>query len=75
LLSANDGHDISISEDDQLICLKPDNNQLENVRFFYGCGMPEQQMKKEAGTSRKLPLYQYTEFFEQETMISYGVQF
>jgi len=63
-----------MSEDGQLICSRPDNSPLK-AKFFYGCGMPETQMKEEAGTSRRSPLYKFMEFFGQETMTSYGVQF
>ena len=70
-----EGHDVSIDSNDQLICKNPQGELLQDIHFFYACGLPEDQIKQDGGDKRKKILYQFVKFFGKEEMERFGVQF
>jgi len=42
----------------QLVCRKG-GEEFKNVHFFFGCGLPEELMKKELGQNRELVVYKF----------------
>lgn len=74
-LRGTSGYRVTIKDGD-LVALRPDGSDLsQNVHFFYGCGLPEQEIKDHAGIARKKPLYKFLRFFGREEMEKYGVLF
>jgi hypothetical protein len=70
------GHIVALVDKKTLLMTDPHGHKLENVFFYYACGLPEKSQRALAGTARKeIALYQKVRFIFQEQLAAFGVQF
>ena len=74
-LRGQEGFEISINEENNLLQKDPSGNPLNDIHYFYGCGKKQDEIKTEAGIKRKSPIYGFIKFFGQEQMENFGVKF
>ena len=74
-LRGQDGFEVAIDKENNLVQNDPSGNRLSNIHYFYGCGRKQDDIKTEAGTKRKSPTYGFIKFFGQEEMGKFDVKF
>jgi hypothetical protein len=58
-----------------LVRKQPNNEPANNVFFFYGCGLSQQQTLVDAGTDRRKIIYRFVQFYCRDQMQSLGICF
>jgi len=74
-LRGQDGFEVAIDGKNNLAQNDPSGNPLSEIHYFYGCGRKQNEIKTDAGTRRKSPIYAFIKFFGQEEMEKIGVKF